>query len=137
MYYKKALKIYDKIGHLSDRAIGFNDIGLIHQSDGNNSKALRYFNRALENFDRVNLMNKLIILSNIGEFYESQKNYSQLLSYFEKEINLSTDIQMDKNLIYIIEDIEQHLNKIRRILEDYTLTKYLLIELLFPIYSNL
>lgn len=112
--YRDALKIYDQIGKLPEKATCLNNIGLLYESQGILDQALEFYNQALE-IDEIqgDLLNKAISLSNIGRIYESQKKFGPALKYFKEALKLFSQIKLEKKLLYLKEEAESHINTLK------------------------
>ena len=66
-----------------------NNMGLIHNSIGNEEKALHYYNLALEKCKKFkDLKREASIVNNIGTIYQKKEKYDKALKYFFKSLEL-------------------------------------------------
>ena len=94
IYYKKSLKIKEKIGNQKGIANSLNNIGDIYKKQGDYGEALMFYKKSLHIFketgDKRGISNSL---SNIGDIYYKQGDYDQALNYYKKSIKIKKDIE--------------------------------------------
>jgi len=89
-YYKRSLKLAEKINFYYEIANLNNNLGTIYNEFGNFRSAYIYFIKALENYDLAgNKQKKTGTLNNIGLTYLNLDNHEKALSYFKSALNSS------------------------------------------------
>ena len=72
------------------KALILNNIGIIYQNQGNYSRALEYYGKALKLDEQFHvLQQKGHTLNNIGLIYQELGNYTKALEYYEKNLQIS------------------------------------------------
>lgn len=89
-YYKKSLKVFEKIGDKNGMAGTLGNIGIIYQGQGNYPKALDNFTRSIKIFEQIGSKRGMAnALASIGVIYKYQDDYPNALNYYtrSKEIH--------------------------------------------------
>jgi len=96
-------------------AIDYNNIGIVHSSQGNYSKALEFFQKALKIDEKVfGNEHPMVAIRyiNIGFVYYSQGDYFRALEYYHKALKIQKKVLGDNhpttiNTYNIIEKINR------------------------------
>jgi tetratricopeptide (TPR) repeat protein len=107
-YFDSSMKIVEKYifnhdKNIKNKAIklkvlNLGNFGLVHYSQGNYSKALDYYSRALSLNEEIN--DKIILsanLVNIGLVYNAQGDYSKALDYYLRASKLHEELNLKSN----------------------------------------
>ncbi|CAF2991378.1 unnamed protein product [Rotaria sp. Silwood2] len=95
--FNQAREIYHQLFHLisnkdwKGRALIYSYFGLIHKEKGENNKALSFYNRSIQIFEKYffhDYQNRAINYGNIGEVYRNMGKYPDSLSYYQKALEL-------------------------------------------------
>ncbi|NQX97920.1 MAG: tetratricopeptide repeat protein, partial [Flavobacteriales bacterium] len=91
--YHKGLKIEKEIGNKSGIAGSLNNIGSIHDSQGNIPKALKYYHKSSKIYVEIGNKNGTAIsINNIGFIYAEQGNIPKALEYYHKSLKIDEEI---------------------------------------------
>ena len=121
-YYEKAFKINKEIGNELQKAIYYNNMGVMnHNYLSNLEVALDFHEKALEIRKRLGYRKgEGTSYNNIGGVYEARGDYKKALEYYEKSLELSVDIE-DRVLeginLYFIGKISMTLGQLRKAVE--------------------
>jgi len=82
--------------------IGFTlmDIGINYERQLNFSKALQYYNKALETFEENDYYSKSIVYNNLAELFKVIGNYGKALKYINKAFDYLNNKDASKLFIY-------------------------------------
>ncbi|PMP88224.1 MAG: hypothetical protein C0172_03180 [Caldisphaera sp.] len=88
-YESKSLKLAEQFGDVDGEEADLNNIANIFHHEGNYSKALEYYKKALE---LENGKSKTgAIYNNIASVYSDMHNYKKAIEYFKKAINVAEE----------------------------------------------
>jgi tetratricopeptide (TPR) repeat protein len=83
-------------------ANALNNIGFIYRSKGNDSKALKYFDKSLKVSDKSgNKSTMSSTLNNIGRIYDDRGEYVKSLEYYTKSLNIAKELKDKDTAIYL------------------------------------
>lgn len=91
---QKALHLSEKLNYQNGIKIAYNNIGVIHDYQGNYPEALQCFLKTLaicEQSDDIKTMAST--LNNIGVLYESLGDYEQALQYYERSLVIKKQLE--------------------------------------------
>ncbi len=99
----KAIEIIDKaIGNANNeerssflitKSNALNNIGYVYKQEGNNSKALEWYEKSLKIREQIDDKKGISIsYNNIGLIYNNQGNISKAMEYFKNALKIQTDI---------------------------------------------
>lgn len=94
-YYQNALTMTQKV---KTRADLLNNIGIIHELEGDVEAAIRNYKQALE-LNGIPVSTKTLILNNLGDIYQRQDSLKAAILNHEKVITLITEKKIDRQLI--------------------------------------
>jgi two-component system sensor histidine kinase UhpB len=94
-----SLKIREEIGDKNGIADSYNNIGNIHQNQGNYSEALKYYLGTLRiKEDKGDKKGIAASYHNIGNIYQNQGNYSEALKYYLSSVKVKEEISDKKGI---------------------------------------
>ncbi len=94
-YYKNALTMTRKVKITAD---ALNNIGIIHELEGDEEAAMRNYKQALE-LNGIPNATKTLILNNLGDIYQQQDSLKAAILKHEKVITLINKNKFDRQLI--------------------------------------
>ncbi len=116
-YYKKSLKIFEELGTSSDdlsrtegrealaksgrkgMSASYNNIGAIHQYQGNYPKALEYYQKSLKIKEELGGRKGMSSsYNNIGAIHYYQGNYPKALEYYQKSLKIREELGNRKGM---------------------------------------
>ena len=87
------MKILEEVDDRRSLAILYNNIGSIYSNEEEHSKALEYFDKALELKEEIGERFRIAhTLTNIGTVYLNLKDYDKSLEYFLQSLNIQEEI---------------------------------------------
>ncbi|CAF0757993.1 unnamed protein product [Adineta steineri] len=93
-FYNAALKYLHHISPIDHQSLGitYSDIGEIHREQGDNTKALIYYQQTLNLFEKsfndIEPWQFATLYSNIGQVFRSMGDYSTALKFFRKTLTI-------------------------------------------------
>lgn len=100
-HYDEAQKIHSELFKIVPSFMNDNKIGLMHQSMGNYSQALIYYEKVLENAQNLlpsDHSSLATIYNNIAATHQSTGDYSKSLLYFEKALEINQKVLPSNHL---------------------------------------
>jgi len=89
-YYLKAVKNFDQIGNMKEKATTLSNIGWIYKLQGKYLEAVKKFSEVLHiNETLGNLHGKALIVNDIGGIYDILGNFPEALKRFENSIQIA------------------------------------------------
>jgi len=84
-YHLQVKSLAEELQHPKLLFTSFFNLGIIQNDEGDNKKAIEYFNHALEIADTANyVISKGRLLNNLGKAYQDDKEYDIALQYFQR-----------------------------------------------------
>jgi len=90
MYDFRSLKLARELNYTSGESTEINNIAMIYLNEGNDKKALHYYEKSMAL--RRTKKGKAILYNNIGTVYSDMNNYSKAIKYTTKALNLNESI---------------------------------------------
>ncbi len=88
-YYKRSLKIQEKVGDRDGVATSLNNIGSIYNRQGDVANALEYYHKSLKIYGELDNKNGMAqTLNNIGHIYHNQGDPNLALEYYHKGLKI-------------------------------------------------
>jgi serine phosphatase RsbU (regulator of sigma subunit)/CheY-like chemotaxis protein len=92
--YENLINKYQQEGNIPELANYQAKLGYLYWETGNNSKAIEYFNKAIENNETLRNENAIRTLSsNIGLIYYDREEYEKALTYLRKSLQLNIKLR--------------------------------------------
>ncbi|MHA1105331.1 MAG: tetratricopeptide repeat protein [Promethearchaeota archaeon] len=90
---ENSLRIAEKLGNLKGKATFLNNIGMIHNAQGNYPEALKRYKEALQIAEQLgDLAEKAAFLNNIGMIHNAQGNYPEALKRYEEALQIDEQL---------------------------------------------
>ena len=87
------MKISDTHKFFRKIAISSSNLGLVYMRTGNFSRAERYLQQALKNFQKIGaIQEQAVVLANLGNFQRMQERFNGAIGYYEKSLELFASI---------------------------------------------
>ena len=98
-YYNRSIKIKEEIGDKRGLAVSLNNIGFIHQSNGEMDMALNYYMKSLIVSEEIeDLLGITTSLHNIGQIYFAKKDITNAKINAEKAYRISKELGYPNNI---------------------------------------
>lgn len=80
--YRKALVLNDSAGDVIKSHLIYNGLGMTYMQIADYDEAERYFRLSLGQFDRMDNLDRYVLMNNFGNLYYFRKEYARALHYF-------------------------------------------------------
>jgi serine phosphatase RsbU (regulator of sigma subunit)/Tfp pilus assembly protein PilF len=106
VFYKKSLKIQEKLGDKEGAATSLNNIGSIYNKQSDIPNALEYYHKSLKIYTDINNKTGLgQCLNNIGNIYQEQKDPNLALEYFHRGLTIYEKLNNKRAMATLLNNI--------------------------------
>jgi tetratricopeptide (TPR) repeat protein len=105
-YLERSLKLFQQINDIRGMAQGFDDLGIVYEIKGENTKSLQFFQQAEKKDEEIG--DKRLLATNashLGILYTDLKEYPKALEYCKKALDYFTSVDFKRGIASALSSI--------------------------------